>query len=348
MTTCYDRFYGALLGLAYGDAIGFPALFHRFLRLPQRRHDFLWRTNQALDRQHILRLTMPFTHRQPSETLEPAPMDDTEFALLTLEALLAAKGEPTQETFVAAWAEHVLPSAGEIYTGFSERSAIENLKRGLQPPATGNDNPLHYADAAVPRAVPIGLFCVNDPDRAAGLARLDAQITQAEDGVYAAQAMATAIAMLSSGAPLAESLARARGEFPPDTWIAHGDQVARACLEDAERPEDLLVLLSRRLINTVFSYGNAAPETLPAAFAIVEMCAGDLRLATLLANTIAKSADSLPPMVGALCGAYQGSGKINKEWQSALVECRGICLPFLKGVRLDERAARLAGRVNGR
>jgi len=346
MTTRYDRYYGALLGLAYGDAIGFPALFHQFLRLPQRRHDFLWRTNQSLNQQRILRLTMPFTHRQPSEMLEPAPTDDTEFALLTLEALLAAESEPTQETFVAAWTERVLPNAGEIYTGFSERSAIENLQRGLQPPATGNDNPLHYADAAVCRAVPFGLFCVGDPDRAVVLARLDAQITQAEDGVCAAEAMASAIAMLSAGACLDDALARARDQFPPDSWIAHGDQVARACRTEAEQPEDLALLLSRQLINTVYSYGNAAPETLPAAFVIVEMCAGDLRLATLLANTIAKSADSLPAMVGALCGAYQGAGAISKQWQESLVECRGTCLPFLKGVRLDECAARLVEKVS--
>ena len=34
--------------------------------------------------------------------------------------------------------------------------------------------------------------------------------------------------------------------------------------------QDLLLLLTTRLINTVYSYGNAAPETLPAAFAIIE------------------------------------------------------------------------------
>lgn len=214
MSAHYDRFYGALLGLAYGDAIGFPALFHRFQLLPRRRHDFLWRTNQKLDRQNILRPTLPFTHRQPSEMLEPSPTDDTEFALLTLKALLETDGEPTQEDLTTPWKNWVLPQADAVRSGFSERSAIENLKRGLDPPVSGNDNPLHYADAAVPRAVPIGLFCAGNPDRAASLARLDAQITQAEDGVYAAQAMASAIAVLAEGGNLSEMLLRARQEFP--------------------------------------------------------------------------------------------------------------------------------------
>lgn len=349
MSAYLDRFYGALLGLAYGDAIGFPALFHRFHDqwVPRRRHDFLWRTNRELDRQNVLRLTLPFTHRLTAETLEPSPTDDTEFALLTLEALLAADNEPTQETFLAVWEERVLPEADKVISGFSERSAIENLKRGLRPPATGNDNPLHYADAAVPRAVPIGLFCVGDPTKAAALAQLDAQITQAEDGVYAARAMAAAIAMLAAGENLSEALSRAREEFPRSSWIAHGDQKARKCLAESASPEDLTLLLSQHVINTVYSYGNVAPETLPAAFVIAEACGGNLRRGTLLANTIPKAVDSLPAMVGALCGARQGASSVSKRWQEQLVECRGICLPFLKGTRLDECATRLINRIGG-
>jgi len=354
MITRYDRFYGALLGLAYGDAIGFPAMFHRFhdRRIPRRRHDFLWRENQRRDEQRILRLTLPFTHRISSETLEPSPTDDTEYALLTLEALLAADGNPTQETLLEAWEERVLPIADDVIGGFSERSAIENMRRGLKPPATGNDNPLHYADAAVCRSVPIGLYCAGhdgrgDPGRAAALAQLDAEITQAEDGVYAARAMAAAISVLAAGGDLSEALSRARAQFPDGSWIAHGDQVARDCLAEAEAPEDLSVLLCKRLINTVYSYGNAAPETLPSALAIVEICEGDLRLSCLVANSIPKAADSLPSMVGALCGAYRGAEAISPQWKAQLVECRGICLPFLKGTRLDECAIRLVERIGG-
>jgi ADP-ribosylglycohydrolase len=347
LTTLYDRIYGALLGLAYGDAIGFPALFHRFqdAQFPRRRHDFLWRTNHALDQRNIITLTLPFTHRQPAALLELCPTDDTEFALLTLQSLLEAAGEPTQATLLAAWRERVLPAAGDVRSGFSERAAIENLRRGLQPPATGNDNPLHYADAAVGRAVPIGLFCAGDPGRAAGLAQLDAEITQAADGVVAAVAMAAAIAVLAAGGPLVAGLAQARAGFPPDSWLAHGDRQARACLAQAGTPEELALLLSTRLINTVYSYGNAAPETLPAALAIVEGRDGDLQRACSVANSIAKSADSLPAMVGALCGAYQGAGAVSPRWREALNTCRGLCLPFLQGVRLDDCAARLAERT---
>jgi ADP-ribosylglycohydrolase len=186
---------------------------------------------------------------------------------------------------------------------------------------------------------------MGDPDRAAALAALDAAVTQAEDGVYAAQAMASAIAVLSGGATLDRALAEARRQLPPDSWIAHGDQVARACLDESACPEDLILLLQTELINTVYSYGNVAPETLPAALVIVEACEGDLRLATALANNIAKSADSLPAMVGALCGATQGAEAVSARWRSALNQCRGVCLPSLAGRQLDDLARRLSERV---
>lgn len=345
MNAQQSRFLGAMFGLAYGDAISFPALFHRFRATPQRRHDWLWRTNAELYRQRITRLTLPFTHRLPPEMLEPSPTDDTEFAMLTLRALLQDPSAPTQQTFLSVWQDEMLPNADQVISSFSERAAIENLRRGLLPPATGNDNPLHYEDSAVPRAVPIGLFCTGDPDRAAALAQLDAEISQAEDGVNAARAMAAAVAVLAAGGPLPEATARARLEFPAGSWIAHMDEIARSCSQEADTTEDLTLLLSARVVNTVYSYGSIAPETLPAALAIVEKCGGDLRSACAQANMIAKSSDSLPAMVGALCGCYQGVEAISGRWREALAECKGLCLPFLKGVNIAEYTLRLCRHI---
>ncbi|MCC7208898.1 MAG: ADP-ribosylglycohydrolase family protein [Anaerolineae bacterium] len=347
MTDIKARFLGAAFGLAYGDAISFPALFHRFQagEFPRKRHDFLWRTNTDLDRQRITRLMVPYTHRLPAALLEPSPTDDTEFMLLTLRAILRADGPPTADTFLAVWLEDVLPTAERVRSSFSERAAIENLKHGLRPPATGNDNPLHYEDGAALRAVPIGLYNVGSPEQAAAMAILDAHITQAEDGIYGAQAVAAAVAALAGGASLGEGMAAARRYFPSGSWIAHNDELARACRAEAESPDTLALLLSTRVVNTVYSYGNAAPETIPAALALVEACAGDVQQACLHANLIAKSSDSLPALVGALGGAYQGVGAISPAWRIMLSTCRGLCLPFLAGVDLAEQVELLYARV---
>jgi ADP-ribosylglycohydrolase len=338
----YERTYGALLGLAYGDAITFPALFHRTFQFPAKRRDFLWNTNRDLACQRIIRLTLPFTHRLAPETLEPFPTDDTEYAVFTAQTLLAANGAVDAATLLAAWQSRIIPAANTLLTGFSERAAIENLLLGVLPPASGNDNPQHYDDSAVCRAAPIGLFCAGQPERAAELAQAEAQITNAEDGVYAAQAMAAGLALLADGVALETALGAAREYFPPDTWIAHGDEIARQCRAQAVNTQDLMLLLTTRLVNSVYSYGNAAPETLPAAFVIAEICCGDLQAAVLLANTIPKAADSLPAIVGALCGAIQGPAALSARWQQQLQTCRGICLPFVAGARLDDLAAQLS------
>ncbi len=337
----YARVYGALLGLAFGDAIGYPALFHRTHQFPERRREFIWRTNRDSARERIVRLTLPFTHRIEPQTLEPFPTDDTEYAVLTLQTLLDAGGAVTAETFEAAWRERVLPAADRVLTGFAERAAIENLKRGLHPPATGSDNPQHYDDSAAGRAVAVGLYCAESPARAAELAQLDARVTNAEDGIYAAQAMAVATAALVGGASLPEALRAARAYLPEGSWIAHGDEIARHCRDEARAEQELLLLLTTQLINTVYSHGNAAPETLPAAFVIVEKCEADLERAVLLANAIPKAADSLPGLVGALCGAAQGAEALSPMWRAQLNTCRGLCLPFVKGVQLDELARRV-------
>ncbi len=339
----FKRIYGAFLGLAFGDAISFAALFHRTHQFPERRREFIWRTNRDLMRQRIIHLTLPFTHRLAPEILEPFPTDDTEYAIFTAQTLLSTSS-PTAATFLAAWRDRVLPVADLVLTGFSERAAIENIKRGLTPPMSGNDNPQHYNDSAVARAVAVGAYYSGDAESAAQVAALEAQVTNAEDGIYAAQAMAAAIALISSGHDLIESLKIARTFFPKNSWIANGNGISLECLQEAESAQDLLLLLTTRLINTVYSYGNVAPETVPAAFAIVEVCRGDLQQAVMLANAIPKSADSLPAMVGALCGAYQGADVISAKWKSQLNECRGLCLPFVKGACLDEVAKQIADR----
>jgi ADP-ribosylglycohydrolase len=340
-----EWFLGAIYGLAYGDAISLPALFHRFQApdMPRKRHRFLWRTNSELDEMGISRVMLPFTHRIGKENLEICPTDDTEWAALTMLALIEAE-DVSQASFEAVWHKYVLP-AGEIHSSFSERAAIENFKRGLNPPVTGNDNPLHWEDSAVTRAVPIGLYCAGNPKKAAQLAEWDAQITQAEDGIYAAKAMAVAIALLADRVPLKTAIERAREEFPANSWIAHVDKIAQDCLKDANHPEDLTILLTEKVINSVYSYGSAAPETLPAAFVISLICEGQLYWATAIGNSIAKSADSLPAMIGALCGTAQGVNVISQRWYGALSQLRGLCLPFLAGKNLADLCQKLHERI---
>lgn len=340
-----DRVLATLYGTAYGDAVGFPSLFHRFHVLPAKRHDFLFNTNRQLSRERILPLALPFTHRQPESTLSPGPSDDTEYAVFTAQALIACGPRPTGQSIFAYWGEELSPRIEEIWTRFSERAALENAAHGLEPPASGNDNPLHYEDAAANRAVAIGLFCGGEPDRAAELAGEEASISQAEDGIWGAQAIAYAVAALLSSDGSRTRIDRiveaAAALFPAQSWIAAEWAKASECAKEAKALHELALLLAKNVINNVYSFGNAAPETVPAALTLMRAAAGEMIEAVGAATLIAKAADSLPPLVGALCGAACGSSALGKLWVAELDTLRGCCLPFLKGVRLSEVARRL-------
>ncbi|MEZ4614571.1 MAG: hypothetical protein R2867_03515 [Caldilineaceae bacterium] len=70
-TDLANRAYGALLGLAYGDAITPRSSSH--LSISRQARDFLWNTNRDLAQQRVIRLTLPFTHRLDPATLETFP-----------------------------------------------------------------------------------------------------------------------------------------------------------------------------------------------------------------------------------------------------------------------------------
>jgi hypothetical protein len=63
-----------------------------------------------------------------------------------------------------------------------------------------------------------------------------------------------------------------------------------------------------------------------------------------LAGRVARAADSLPALVGALAGAHAGSRSIPGQWCEVLSTARGVCLPFVRGIRLTDTARVLLER----
>jgi ADP-ribosylglycohydrolase len=346
-----DRARGALLGLAIGDAAGLPALYHRSVRLGWRR-DVLWRFAAELDAQQVLRFPLPFTLGRP-EPLELAGTDDTEFAVAAARILLeadngtdtAAPTDTDDEALAAAlfagWRRHVVDRADEVWSGIAERASIVNIRAGLTPPASGNDNPAHFDDGAVARSVPVGIRHWDRPERAALVATSLAEITHAEDGVWAAAAMAASIAAAVSGADAAETIAAGADQIPADTWLARRLAAAIDLTKSAATPLDLVADLADQVANASYSFGTVAPETLASAYAIVLATDADPSSALPLAAMVAKQSDSMPAMVGALCGAVNGAEALPRRWREKVDQVRGICLPQLAGTSLTAVADEL-------
>lgn len=331
-----SRARGALLGLAIGDAAGFPALFHRSVRLGWRR-SVLWRFALQLDEQKVLRSPLPFTLGRP-EPLAISGTDDSEFLAIAAIILLETGGDFAAAQLFAGWQKHVVQQGDDLWSGIAERSSIVNAQRGLLPPETGGDNPAHFDDGAVARGVAVGVRFSGDPRRAAEVAERLAQITHSEDGVWAAAAMAASVAAAVGGTSLAEAIEVGRGHIPEGSWLSRQMTVALQLASEATSAFDLAAELSDRIANASYSFGTVAPETLPSAFALALAAEGDPSRGISAAATIAKQADSVPAMVGALTGAAAGSDALPASWASRVDRLRGICIRSVEGLSLTELA----------
>jgi ADP-ribosylglycohydrolase len=311
-----DRITGAFIGLAVGDAAGWPASRHRAaLHAPWSRR--LHRELDVFAEEHRLTtLPVPFALNQPVAPLAVGPSDDAEWLAWTALGL----DRPRAEAFRS------LAGRTDIRARVSVATALDNLARGLEPPASGHDNPHHFDDAAAIRAVAFGALG-RDPAE-------DAQVTNSGDGVLGALAVAAAVAeAVATGSP-ARMVGAALAVLPEDTAIGHNARLALKVAREAGDPFGAVPALDAALLDHVYSYGVGAAQTVPVALALAEVAQGSLGRAVPAAACLAALADSAPALTGALTGACGGYGAIPEGWRAAAGTLAGCCLPELAGLDL--------------
>ena len=259
-----DRVRGAFAGLAIGDAAGWPAARHRWgLLAPWTRR--LGRELDAFAEEHgLTALPVPFALNQPVAPLAIGPSDDAEWLAWTATTMNGDR----RAAFAALGAGRARPHLGPHRRWTTWRAAPGR-------PATGHDNPHFFDDAAAVRAVAFGAAHPGDPEARGRAACADAEITNAEDGVHGACAMAAAVAVAVAGGSADEVVARrARRAAAADTAIRHA---ALAALDGAAAtPSRAVPALDAAVQDHVYSYGLAAAQTVPVALALTQASGGDL------------------------------------------------------------------------
>ncbi|GGW59580.1 ADP-ribosylglycohydrolase family protein [Streptomyces griseoloalbus] len=358
------RIEGLLLGLAAGDAAGWPAARHRAVRMPEWTRRLTRELDTFAEQNATTTLPVPIALNQPPEPLRLGPSDDAEWAAFAAEAVLragddAALGDLSRErrtraaldltwnsvaAEVAAATERapetesaVLPLRARI----SVRAGLGNLATGLRPPATGHDNPHYFDDAACVRACVLAVAHPGDPRGAAELAEFDARYTQDGDGVHGARAMAAAVALALAGADPDTCVAAACAELPEDTEIGRNARHALKLAADADSAFALVPPLEHQIVDHVYSYGVAAAETVPVALALATAARGRIAEAVPAAACLSRVADSAPALVGALTGALGGGAAIPESWRESCRTLSGCVLPRLTGTDLVELAGLL-------
>ncbi|MGW5768213.1 ADP-ribosylglycohydrolase family protein [Streptomyces longwoodensis] len=361
------RIQGLLLGLAAGDAAGWPAARHRAARMPEWTRRLTRELDTFAEQNATTTLPVPIALNQPPEPLRLGPSDDAEWAAFAAEALLragddTALGDLSRErrtraaidltwNAVAAEVAAAADRAPEVESAvlplrarISVRAGLGNLAAGLRPPATGHDNPHYFDDAACVRACVLAVAHPGDPDAAAGLAEFDARYTQDGDGVHGARAMAAAVSLALTGAPPAACAAAALDQLPGTTEIGRNARHALALARTADGAFALVPLLEHQIVDHVYSYGIAAAETVPVALALALAADGRIAEAVPAAACLSRVADSAPALVGALTGALGGGAAIPASWRAACRTLSGCALPRLTGTDLVELAELLETR----
>jgi ADP-ribosylglycohydrolase len=291
---------GCLIGLAVGDAMG-----------------DLGRSQDFRGRYGIV------TNLYPGAK----STDDTEFGLLTARALLDCNGDLTPEAVLNAWKTHIIDHGGIFdRAGKPLYGAVENIKRGILPPLSGIDNVQNNDDGAAMRVAPIGIVCAGDPDKAAEMAAIDAQISHTADGVWAAQAVAASIAVAMVDGTVDEIIDAGKQHIPDDSWLGRSFARAMALCDNADSIEDIWEDLHTQLWTPVHSM---SAEAVPQVYAIYRMTSGDFRKGMFWACNFGRDADSIAAITGALCGAQHGLDVIPDRWVQQVRVASGVSLKFV-------------------
>ncbi len=278
MATEMERYRGALLGLAVGDALG-----------------------------TTLEFRPPGTFEPISEIVGGGPFglepgewtDDTSMALCLAESLIVRRGfDPIDQLgrYVAWWQTGHLSSTGECFDiGNATATALDGFLRTGKP--CGQTSEYSAGNGSIMRLAPVPMFYANDQDQAVELAGQSSVTTHAtRETIGACRYMAGLIVQALRGASKEEILARPLVGGLPD-GIA---RVANGSFKIAQPPE---IKGTGYVVNSL--------EAALWAFWNSDTFADGARLAVNLGD----DADTTGAVYGQIAGAFYGESGIPERWR---------------------------------
>ncbi|MFN2322999.1 MAG: ADP-ribosylglycohydrolase family protein [Trueperaceae bacterium] len=325
---------GVVRAMVHADGLAWQNLYRRAHLLPA----WTRRKRREIEAEHeargIIDEPLPFALNQPTAPFLGTSGVHTEWLAFQLQVLIEGGGRYDRRVALEAWRDLAARRA-DLRLSVGQHAALENVAAGIDPPTSGHDNPHYFDDSACFRAVAL-LGADGGSLRGGELQEVvasDAQISNAFDGIWAAQAFAAALRGALDGADAGAAVAHARAGIPEGTWLAIEVDRARTHAAEAASLFDLIRRLAGGPTNHAYDYGNSAPETLAIALAILEFTGGDLEPGLLAALALPRTAASVAPMIGALVGALGGALGTAHEHQLEDAPLQGLALPHLAGTR---------------
>lgn len=324
------QLHGAVRGFILGEALGWTAMYDRSYLLPFWTRRKRREIESQYDQDGLLELSLPFALNQPTDGFLPGPGPRTEWLAFQLRIL-----QPNNQYFASkaldAWRD-LSEQRSSLRLTIAQHATLDNLARGKLPPTSGYDNPHYFDDGACFRALPLAILMANEPEALTACVKQDATITNAEVGVWTAQAYAAAVAGVNRTGEVTASLKQALSYLPSDSWAGRLTRGTLGASETAGTLFELLHYLAREVTNSAYNYGNSAAETIAISFAILNFTQGDLQPSLLAALALPRTSGSVAPLVTALCGTLDpGAVASAASFGSRLA---GISLPMFKGTDL--------------
>jgi len=341
----FSRAYGALAGLALGDALGMPT--------------------QAMSPEQIRAVYGRITGLVDGDASQPyAPgmsagstTDDTEQALLV--ASLLVRGRGTSSGRVAldagefahallAWEDSMIARGSLDLLGPSTKAALERVRAGEDPLSVGGAG---TTNGAAMRVTPIGIaMSTADPEAFADAVWSSCQVTHAtRQGFQSAALVAAAVSMgidtarsttpdlrglLWKALSYVDSLPE-RGAWTPDPDVVAATR--RAMQLVANPASSSLECLVEQVGTSV-----ASAQAIPMAFALL---ARDPSPQALLdAANIGGDTDTIGAIAGAILGAAVGVEVLPADSLSMIEEVSHLGLSSVAGDLLELRDQALVGR----
>jgi poly(ADP-ribose) glycohydrolase ARH3 len=279
-----DRFFGCLLGLAVGDALG-----GRF---------------EAQSAEHLRGRFPTVDKLMAYVTDELWYTDDTQMAIAVAETL-AEQGEIHEEELCRSFVANYTPSRGY---GRGARAVLEAIEEGrdYQAVAAQYFPGGSYGNGAAMRVAPIGLLFRDDPAQVLHQARLSALPTHAHPlGIEGAQLLALAVAHASK----ADNFDRA----------AFFDELLAHC-QSPEYRDKLTVAAALSSIAELSALGNGieALESVPTAIACFALFPQSYVDTIGSAILLGGDTDTIAAMAGAISGAHLGAAAIPESLSNHL------------------------------
>jgi len=285
-----ERYRGALLGLAAGDAVGTTVEF----RAPGSFQPLTDMVGGG-----------PFG-------LEPGQWtDDTSMALCLAESLIETGGfDPVDQLdrYVRWWREGHLSSTGHCFDiGGTVSRALSHFER-TGDPAAGPTDPYSAGNGSIMRLAPVPLYYAEDPrlaiDRSADSSRTTHGATEAVDGCrYLGALLVGAVRGVSKDALLADHYAPVPGSWDVQPLAPAVAEIAAGSFKHRQPP-------------VIKGTGYVVRSLEAALWAFFH--SGDFGAGCLLAVNLGDDADTTAAVYGQLAGAYYGAGGIPAEWRTKL------------------------------